>query len=91
VKRAIADGKSRHFHSQDTEWMLNPEPLTGALKTLNFEPEIDLFASRLNKQLLVYCSYRPDPGPIRSSTVFLLLAVSYKYCRKPFRIKQLVW
>jgi len=36
--------------------------LTGALKTLNFKPEIDLFASRLNKQLPVYCSYRPDPG-----------------------------
>ena len=83
----IADGESRHFHSQDTEWMLNPEILTGALKTLNFQPEIDLFASRLNKQLPVFCSFRPDPGAsfinallfhglIRSSTVFLLLAVS---------------
>lgn len=47
----IADGESRHFHSQDTEWMLNTELLTGALKTLNFQPEIDLFDSRLNRQL----------------------------------------
>ena len=58
----IADGESRHFHSQDTEWMLNSELLTGALKTLNLQPEIDLFfASRLNKQLPVFCSFRPDP------------------------------
>ena len=56
-----ADGESRHFHSQDTEWILNSELLTGALKTLNFQPEIDLFASRLNKQLPVLCSFRPDP------------------------------
>lgn len=41
----IADGESRHFHSQDTEWMLDSELLTGALKTLNFQTEIDLFAS----------------------------------------------
>ena len=35
----IADGESRHFHSQDTEWILNPELLTGTLKTLKFQPE----------------------------------------------------
>ena len=58
----IADGESRNFHSQDTEWMLNPDLLSGALKTLDFQPKIDLFASRLNKQLPVYCSFRPDPG-----------------------------
>lgn len=32
----IADGESRYFHSQDTEWMLSSELLTGTLKTLNF-------------------------------------------------------
>lgn len=58
----IADGESRNFHSQDTEWMLNPDLLSGALKTLDFQPKIDLFASRLNKRLPVYCSFRPDPG-----------------------------
>ena len=58
----ILGGESSHFHSQDTEWMLNPEILTKALKTLNFSPEIDLFASWLNKQLPIFCSFRPDPG-----------------------------
>ena len=35
----IADGESRHFHSQETEWLLNPELLTGTLKTINFQRE----------------------------------------------------
>ena len=55
----IADGESRHFYSHDTEWMLNSELLTGALKTPNVQPEIDLFASCLLKQLPVFCSFRP--------------------------------
>ena len=50
----IADGESRHFHSQDTEWILNSELLTRAFRTLNFQPEIDLFAPRLNRQLPVF-------------------------------------
>ena len=41
--------------------MLNPKLLTKAFETLKFTPEIDLFASRLNKQLPQYCAYRPDP------------------------------
>ena len=33
-------------------------------KTLRFNitPKIDLFALRLNNQLLVYVSYKPDPN-----------------------------
>ena len=85
----IADGESRHFHSQDTGWMLNSELLTGALKTLNFQPEIELFVSRLNKQLPVFCSLRPDPEAsfINPFTVFLLSAVFYRCYRKSFRIR----
>ena len=56
-----ADRESRHFHSQDTEWMINPTPLRNALDTLDFKPEIDLFASRVNRQFPIYCSFRPDP------------------------------
>ena len=46
----IADGESRHFYSHDTEWMFNSELLTGALTTLYFQPEIDLFASCLRQE-----------------------------------------
>lgn len=62
VLNELADRESRNFTSQDTEWRLNPDLLKDALSSLHFEPEIDLFASRLNKQFEVYCSYKPDPG-----------------------------
>ena len=39
--------------------MLNSELLTGALKTLNFQPEIDLFASWFI--CWFFCTFRPDP------------------------------
>jgi hypothetical protein len=41
--------------------MINPSLLTAALHELQFTPEIDLFASRLNKQFERYVSYKPDP------------------------------
>ena len=47
-----ADAESRHLRSQDTEWMINPTLLSNALDTLNYKTEIDLFASRLNRQFL---------------------------------------
>lgn len=80
----IADGESRHFHSQDTEWMLNSELLTRALRTLNFQPEIDLFASRLNKQLPVFCSFRPDPEASFINAFTISWANKKLYCFPPF-------
>ena len=35
--------------SEDTEWMIDPTLLGKALDALNFKPQIDLFASRLNR------------------------------------------
>ena len=55
----IADKKSRLFNDQ-TEWMLHPDLFKSITKCL-LEPTIDLFASRLNKQLPVYVSWEPDP------------------------------
>ena len=56
----VADRESRTLY-KDAEWMLNPDDLASVLKQLQFQPEIDLFASRLNKQFKNYRSYRPDP------------------------------
>ena len=54
-----ADIMSRTFTDR-TEWMLNRRVFEEI--TLQFgEPEIDLFASRLNKQLARYVSWLPDP------------------------------
>ena len=44
--------------------MINKEMLKDSLKKLNFKPDIDLFASRINKQYEKYVSYRPDPDAI---------------------------
>ena len=59
-----ADYASRNFSNIDTEWMLNTSILTKAIKTLQFQPEIDLFASRLNKKFEKYCAFHPDPDAI---------------------------
>ena len=54
-----ADEESRR-ENQDTEWLLNPDILSDALDRLDVKPEIDLFASRLNRQFPRYVSYKPD-------------------------------
>ena len=59
----IADSESRKVH-RELEWMINSRLLTKSLEYLNFTPEIDLFASRINHQFPRYVSYRPDPGAI---------------------------
>ena len=56
-----ADHESRQ-HQTATEWMLNKALLSQAFESLQFTPEIDLFASRLNCQFPQYVAYRPDPG-----------------------------
>ena len=70
----IADGKSDG----------NSEMLTRALKTLNFQPEIDLFASRLNKRLPVFCSFRPDPEASFINAFTISWAYKKLYCFPPF-------
>ena len=56
-----ADQASRQNRTA-TEWMLNRTLLSHALDKLQFTPEIDLFASRINCQFPQYVAYRPDPG-----------------------------
>ena len=48
----VADFESRHI-AKASEWMLNKTKLDGALQTLDFMPEIDLFASHINHQVCV--------------------------------------
>jgi len=56
----VADIASREFRDS-AEWMLNPDVFRNICETLG-TPEIDLFATRLNKQLPEYVSWLPDPG-----------------------------
>ena len=80
----IADKESRDFHRQDAEWMLNPTILRQSLLTLDFHPNTDLFASRLNTQYERYCSLRPDPGAmIIDAFTFPWHDINF-YCFPPF-------
>ena len=56
-----ADKESRRKNEKDKEWMLNREVFKQIIKQCDMYPKIDLFASRLNTELPVFVSYRPDP------------------------------
>jgi hypothetical protein len=60
VKNVEADHRSRHF-KQNHEWMLNPCIYQSVAHELNFEVDVDLFATRLNTQIEKFVSWEPDP------------------------------
>lgn len=60
IENVIADKESRCIET-NTEWMINPSLLKKAFDKLNVYPNIDMFASRINKQFHDYIAYRPDP------------------------------
>ena len=55
-----ADKKTREFNDQ-LEWKLD-RIVFKELCLIWGNPEIDLFASRLNFQIDQYCAWKPDPG-----------------------------
>ena len=57
-----ADRLSRKFDDR-TEWMLDRDIFQSITARFG-EPEIDLFASRLNKQVQNYVSWLPDPEAV---------------------------
>ena len=59
----FADLPSRRTYL-DGEWMFNIDIFNKAMLDLNFKPDVDLFASRLNKQLNRFVSFKPDPEAI---------------------------
>ena len=80
-----ADLESRHSVTE-TEWMLNNTLLSNALGELDFTPEIDLFASRLNAQFPSYVAYRPDPGAWAVDAFTINWSVLKFYAFPPFSI-----
>ena len=59
----VADAESRCVDNTDSEWMLESDVFR-KLCTRFGQPDIDIFASRLNAQLDKYISWRPDPDAI---------------------------
>lgn len=80
-----ADLESRH-NEMEAEWMLNKISLSRALTQLNFLPEIDLFASRLNAQFTHYVAYRPDPGGVAINDFSLVWSTLNFYAFPPFSV-----
>ncbi|KAK6169841.1 hypothetical protein SNE40_020818 [Patella caerulea] len=59
VSNHSADRESRVFDDK-TEWALN-KSLFNELSDIFGHPDIDMFASRLNKQINKYVAWKPDP------------------------------
>ena len=80
----VADWESRKFSKPDAEWMLDPRNLQTSLSDLQFKPTIDLFASWLNSQFPIYCSFRPDPGASYVDAFSIPWSNLDLYCFPPF-------
>ncbi|XP_033113583.1 uncharacterized protein LOC117114136 [Anneissia japonica] len=78
-----ADFESRK-QNIDTEWMLDSHLLRKSLSELSVEPCIDLFASRVNKQLKDYVSYKPDPYAKHIDAFTISWSNLVCYCFPPF-------
>ncbi len=83
-KNVIADRESR-THNLDIEWRLKPKWFK-YLTEQHGTPEIDLFASRLNKQLPKYVAWRPDPKAVAIDAFSLSWSDSYVYLFPPFSL-----
>ena len=77
----VADFESRR-NEKASEWMLDSQCLAKALKHIQYTPNIDLFASRLNRQFTNYVSYRPDPQAL-SIDAFSLTWADKMFCAFP--------
>jgi hypothetical protein len=66
--------------------MLDPQYLFPTLEGFAFIPQIDLFASRINKQFAQYVSYRPDPFASYIHAFTITLADKQFYCFPPFKL-----
>ena len=58
-----ADKASREFHSSNIEWGLDQTAFNELKRKLG-EPDIDMFASRLNHKTTHYIAWTPDPGAV---------------------------
>ena len=63
IQNIEADKESRKSETR-TEWMLDKDTFNRVLSDLDFQPTVDLFASRINCQIPRFFSFRPDPDCI---------------------------
>ncbi len=84
VDNVDADYASRHFNDR-TEWSLNLE-VYEKITSIFGAPEIDLFASRLNKKCARYVSWKRDPEAEYVDAFSRSWQDSYSYLFPPFSL-----
>lgn len=80
----VADSNSRNFN-ENTEWELNQNIFEEIINTF-YTPDVDLFASRINKKLDKYVSWRPDPHAMAVDAFSLSWGKEKFYMFPPFSI-----
>lgn len=76
--------ESRKFN-ENIEWMLDKEIFHYLIQKFG-EPEIDLFASRSNRQLEMYISWKPDPDAFCTDAFSRSWSNKYCYLFPPFSL-----
>ena len=66
--------------------MIDRTLLTRTLAKINFHPDIDLFASRLNAQFPRYVAFKPDPGAVAIDALTLNLSQYNFYAFPPLSV-----
>lgn len=79
-----ADASSRKF-KENIEWMLNPE-LFDQLVSMWGSPDIDLFATRLNRQTETFVSWHPDPDAAFINAFSADWSKTFSYMFPPFSL-----
>lgn len=84
-ENTLADAESRKSR-KETEWTLDRGISHEAIKKIHVEPQIDLFASRLNYQLRPFAAYQPDPDAVAINAFLFSWKPYVFYAFPPFSI-----
>ena len=85
VGNTMADKMSRVFND-NTEWMLSHKLFKVLCDRFQFNPPVDLFATRLNKQIYKYVSWMPDPYCIAVNAFNFSWKTHKTYAFPPFSL-----
>lgn len=81
-QNVMADSYSRRFNT-NTEWMLDAS-VFNSLTISFFSPDVDLFASRLNKRMTPFVSWLPDPDALATNAFCLDWGIFLSYIFPPY-------
>ena len=85
AENTVAEKMSRVF-SDNTEWMLFIKLFKVLCDKFHFSPQVDLFPTRLNKQIDKYVSWMPDPYCIAINVLNFSWKTHKIYAFPPFSL-----